>query len=86
MEQLTLEFWLSKAREYLTADDANTKLLLASRAPRPCRPAWPRARGWRSGAAQGAVDGGLKAVMASTDPMIQYVLKIDPQARLLRAA
>ena len=30
-------------------------------------------------------DGGLKAVTASDDPMIQYVLRIDPEARRIRA-
>ena len=31
-------------------------------------------------------EGGLKAVQASDDPLIQFVLKIDPEARRLRAA
>jgi hypothetical protein len=87
LEQLTLEFWLSKAREYLTADDPNTKLLLGRMSPEGLSARL--AKGSRMGdpAARKALwDGGLKAVTASTDPMIQYVLKIDPQARMLRAA
>ncbi|HWU91807.1 MAG TPA: S46 family peptidase, partial [Sphingomicrobium sp.] len=33
LEQQTLEFWLSKAREYLTADDPDTRLLLGKDSP-----------------------------------------------------
>ena len=87
MEQLTLEFWLSKAREYLTADDPNTKLLLGRDSPEALSARL--ARGSRLGdptLRKTLWEGGLKAVMASTDPMIQYVLKIDPQARILRTA
>jgi hypothetical protein len=87
VEQLSLEFWLAKAREYLTADDPNTKLLLGRESPETlsarlangCKLADPALR-------KALWDGGLKAVMASSDPMIQYVLKIDPQARALRSA
>ena len=87
MEQLTLEFWFSKAREYLTADDPNTKLLLGKQSPEALSASL--AQGSRLGdpAVRKALwDGGLKAVEASDDPMIRYLLKIDPQARKLRTA
>jgi hypothetical protein len=87
LEQAALEFWLSKAREYLTADDPNTAILLGRDSPEALSARL--AKGSRLGdpALRKALwDGGLKAVAASTDPMIQYVLRIDPQARALRAA
>jgi hypothetical protein len=87
LEQAALEFWLSKAREYLTADDPNTTLLLGRESPEALSARL--AKGSRLGdpAVRKALwDGGLKAVAASTDPMIQYVLRIDPQARALLTA
>jgi len=87
LEQAALEFWLSKAREYLTADDPNTQLLLGRESPEALSARL--AKGSRLGdpAVRKALwEGGLQAVTASTDPMIQYVLRIDPQARALRAA
>ena len=86
LEQLTLEFWLSKTREYLTADAPGTKLLLGKDSPEVLS-----ARLAQSGLGDPAMrkalwDGGLKAVQASDDPMIQYVLKIDAEARRQRMA
>jgi V8-like Glu-specific endopeptidase len=86
LEKLYLSFWLSKAREYLTADDPDTRLLLGRDSPeglaerlvagsRLADPA-ERARLWR---------GGLAAIQASQDPMIQYVLRTEGRGRALRA-
>jgi hypothetical protein len=87
LEQLALEFWLSKAREYLTADDPNTELLLRRSSPETLSASLVKGSQLGDPMVRKALwDGGLKAVMASTDPMIQYVLKIDPQARALRTA
>ncbi|WP_310540497.1 S46 family peptidase [Phenylobacterium sp.] len=87
LEQLYLGFWLSKTREYLTVDDAAVKLLLGKESPEAMAarlvagtkladPA-ERKRLW---------DGGLPAILASTDPMIQLALRIDPAAREVRTA
>ncbi|CAN5472154.1 S46 family peptidase [soil metagenome] len=87
LEQLYLTFWLSKTREYLTTDDAATKLLLGKESPEGMAarlvagtklgdPA-ERKRLW---------DGGLPAIQASTDPMIQLALRLDPPAREVRTA
>ncbi len=86
LEQVTLAFWLTKVREYLTADDPNTKLLLGRDSPEAL--AERLARGSKLGdpAVRKALwDGGLKAVLASDDPMILFMLKIDPAARQLRS-
>ena len=83
LEQQTLEFWLSKAREYLTADDPDTKLLLGRDSPEGLSA--QLAKSQLSGAAvrKALWDGGWAAVKASNDPMIQYVIRIDPEARRL---
>jgi len=84
LDQLQLEWSLSKAREYLGPDDQETKLLLGKESPevlaarlvagsKLADPAY-RKRLW---------EGGKAAVDASTDPMIVYARKIDPNARLL---
>jgi len=78
LDQMFLEFWLLKAREYLTVDSPAVKTILGSDSPetlsrrlisgtRLADPAL-RKRLW---------DGGLPAIEASTDPMIVFLRKID---------
>jgi hypothetical protein len=83
LEQLTLEFWLSKSREYLTADDPNTKLLLGRDSPEALSTALAASHLGDPKLRKALWDGGLKAIQASDDPMIQYMLRIDPAARAL---
>ncbi|HEX3487287.1 MAG TPA: S46 family peptidase [Micropepsaceae bacterium] len=84
LEQLKLEFWLTKLREELTADAAETKLFLGkdsaenlARALSASKLADPalRKRLW---------EGGLAAIRASNDPMILFVLKTDAAGRTVR--
>lgn len=85
-EDLVLEQRLSKAREYLTVDSSETQLLLGKDSPEALAARLvsgthlddPKVR-------QALWDGGLAAIKASDDPMIQYALKIDDEARRLRA-
>jgi hypothetical protein len=85
LEQLYLEFWLSKTREYLTADDPLTKLLLGKESPEALSARLVSGSRLGDTAARKALwDGGLAAIQASDDPMIQFALKIDPAARDLR--
>ena len=85
LEQLYLEHWLLKSREYLAADpDAQTALLgrespqgLATRLVAGTKLGDPAVR-------KALWDGGLDAIKASDDPLIQYVLRIDPAARAIR--
>lgn len=84
LEQLALEFWLSKLREYLTADSPATKLFLGKDSPEVLS-----ARLVKSGLADPALrkrlwDGGMAAIRASNDPMIQYVLATDAASRAVR--
>ena len=79
-----LGFWLSKTREYLTADDPNVRRMLGRESPealarrlaqntRLTDPA-ERERLWRGGAA---------AINASDDPLIQWARGWDQAARAL---
>lgn len=87
LEQLYLEFWLSKSREYLTADAPETKLLLGKESPEALSARLVAGSKLADPAVRKALwDGGLSAVSRSTDPMIQYVLRTDPAARDVRKA
>jgi V8-like Glu-specific endopeptidase len=85
LNELNLEWSLSKAREYLGADDPETRLLLGKESPEALAarlvtgtkladPAYRR-RLW---------EGGKAAIEASTDPMIVYARKLDANERALQ--
>jgi hypothetical protein len=87
LEELYLQFWLEKSREYLTADAPQTKLLLGRDSPQQLADWLVQGSRLADPAVRKALyDGGLAAVQASQDPMIQYVLRIDGAARELRTA
>jgi hypothetical protein len=85
LDRLYLEWSLSKAREYLGADDPETKLLLGKESPEGLAArlvagtrladAAYRKRLW---------DGGKAAIDTSTDPMIVYARKLDANDRELQ--
>lgn len=86
VDELMMEWSLSKAREYLGVDDPDSKLLLGKESPeqlaerlvsgtRLAEPAY-RKQLW---------EGGLAAIEASDDPMIRYALKLAPRQRELKA-
>ena len=86
VDQLKLEFLLSKAREYLGPDDPDTKLILGRESPeglaarlvagtRLGDPAYRRSL-WQ---------GGRAAIDASTDPMIVLARKLDVRDRQIIA-
>jgi hypothetical protein len=85
LERLYMEFWLLKLREYLGTDAATLDLMLGKESPEGL--AERLVSGSRLGdpAVRKALwDGGLDAVRASDDPMIQYALKVDAAARSAR--
>lgn len=84
LEQLLLQFWLTKAREYLTADDPGTQLLLGRDSPKELAARLAKSRLGDPAYRKALWDGGLRAVETSDDPMIRYVLSIDSEARKLR--
>lgn len=85
LEELELEWSLSKAREYLGADDADTRLLLGKESPEALAerlvsgtkladPAF-RKQLW---------EGGQAAIAASDDPMIAYARQLEARQRELK--
>jgi hypothetical protein len=85
IEQLYLEFWFSKTREYLTVDDPGSRLMLGKESPEGLAARLVGGTKLGDPAVRKALwEGGLAAVQASTDPMIQFVLKTDPAAREIR--
>ncbi len=85
LERLYLSFWLSKTREYLTTDDAATQLLLGRESPEALAERLVSGSKLADPAVRQALwEGGLAAIQASQDPMIQLALKLDPSARAVR--
>ncbi len=84
LEQLTLEWSLSKAREYLGADDADTKLLLGKESPEQLAARLVSGTKLADSAVRKALwEGGQAAIDASTDPMIVYARQLDARQREL---
>lgn len=85
LEQLFIAFRLSKAREYLGADAYQTQVLLGKSSPEQLSAFLVENTGLDDVDVRKALwEGGLDAITASTDPMIQYALRIDPAARDIR--
>lgn len=85
MAQLELEWGLSKAREYLGADDPDTRLLLGKESPEALAERLVGGTGLADPAARKALwEGGSAAIVASTDPMIVYARRIDARERELK--
>ena len=84
LEQLQLEFWLTKLREELTADAPETALYLGKESPENLARTLSQSKLSDPALRKQLWDGGAKAVAASDDPMIRFVLKTDPAARAVR--
>ena len=85
LDQLTMDWSLSKAREYLGADDPQTKLLLGKESPEGLAARLVNGTKLADPAVRKALwDGGAKAIAASTDPMIVYARRIDANDRKLQ--
>ncbi len=83
-EALKLEFWLTKLREELTADAPQTALFLGSESPEGLAARLSASRLADDKLRRKLWEGGLKAIQASDDPMIQFVLHTDSAARAIR--
>jgi hypothetical protein len=82
LEELEMRFWLSKAREYLTADDPAVKTLLGHDSPEAIARRLVTGTHLADPALRARLfAGGMASVTASDDPMIKFVLATDPQAR-----
>ena len=85
LDQLTMEWSLSKAREYLGADDPQTKLLLGKESPEGLAARLVAGTKLADPAVRKALwEGGQAAIGASTDPMIVYARSIDANDRALQ--
>ena len=84
LDELVMEWSLSKAREYLGADDPQTKLLLGKESPEGLAARLVGGTKLADPAVRKALwDGGQAAIDASTDPMIVYARSLDANDRAL---
>ncbi len=86
LEQVRVEWWLSKTREWLTVDNPNVRALLGKESPEDLSARLIEGTTLADPAVRKALwDGGLEAVMASDDPLIQWMLSIQEPTRAIRA-
>lgn len=84
LDQLTMEWSLSKAREYLGADDPETKTLLGKESPEGLAARLVAGTKLADPAFRAALlKSGKAGVDASTDPMIIYARRLDANDREL---
>ncbi len=84
-EIMGLEVWLSKTREFLTADSEYVQTLLGKESPENlARTLVGETKLTDLKYREELLNGGKDAVLASNDPLIKFVLRTDPQARKLR--
>ena len=85
LESLYLQFWLNKTRENLGTDDADVQSMLGRESPEALGARLIEGTTLGDPAARTALfEGGRAAVEASTDPLIQFVLRTDAAARAVR--
>jgi hypothetical protein len=85
LDQLMFEWSLSKAREYLGADDPDTQLLLGKASPEGLAQSLISGTQLADPAVRKALwDGGMKAIKDSKDPMIVYALRLADRQRELK--
>ncbi len=86
LEELGLAFWLSKTREYLTADSPDVRLLLGNESPEALAARLIAGTRLADVAYRRQLwEGGAAAIAASDDPLIRFVAAHDARARALRA-
>jgi len=85
LDQLEMEWSLSKAREYLGADDPQTKILLGKESPEGLAARLVTGTRLADPAVRKALwDGGQAAIATSTDPMIVYARNVDANDRAIQ--
>src|SRR5690606_37861685 len=85
LESLYLQFWLNKTRENLGTDDPDVQSMLGRESPEGLGARLIEGTTLGDPAARTALfEGGLAAVEASDDPLIQFVLRTDAAARAVR--
>jgi len=85
LEQVRVEWWLSKTREWLTVDDPRVRTLLGDESPEGLSARMIEGTRLADPAVRRALwEGGLAAIEASDDPLIQFVLKMQEPSRAVR--
>lgn len=85
LDEVQIGWWLSKTREILTVDDPRVRRLLGNESPEAM--ARRLAAGTRLGdpaVRRRLWEGGLDAIRASDDPLIRFLLAIQPVTRATR--
>jgi hypothetical protein len=86
LEQVRLEWWLSKTREWLTVDDARVRALLGQESPEAMSARLASGSTLADPAVRRALwEGGLEAIQASDDPMIRLALAMQDDTRAVRS-
>ncbi len=86
LEQVRMEWWLSKTREWLTVDDPRVRGLLGRESPEQLSARLIEGTSLADPAVRRALwEGGLAAVEASQDPLIRYLLSIQDETRAVRS-
>ncbi|WP_174273880.1 S46 family peptidase [Sphingomonas bacterium] len=84
LEEVTVAYWLSKTREALTTDAPAVKALLGKESPEQVAHRLITGTSLADPAVRKALfEGGLPAIQASKDPLIQYVLAHSADGRAL---
>ncbi|HYE46471.1 MAG TPA: S46 family peptidase [Caulobacter sp.] len=85
IEQIRLEHWMLKTREYLTVDHPGVKAILGKESPESLSTRLVRDSKLGDPAVRKALwDGGLEALRASEDPMVRFVLATEGQGRAVK--
>ncbi len=85
LDQVRMEWWLSKTREWLTVDDPRVRTLLGNESPEALSARLVEGTTLADPAVRRALwEGGLAAVQASDDPLIRYLLQIQEPTRAIR--
>ncbi|MDP3803130.1 S46 family peptidase [Brevundimonas sp.] len=86
LEQVRMEWWLSKTREWLTVDHPSVRGLLGRESPEQLSARLVEGTTLADPAVRRALwEGGLAAVEASQDPLIRYLLSIQDETRAIRS-
>jgi len=86
LEQMKLQFWLTKIREVLTVDSLEAETFLGKDSPQTLSKRLATSKLADPAVRKALWDGGMAAVQASDDPMIRFVLATDATSRTARKA
>lgn len=87
LDRTLLELSLSKAREYLGADDPDTRLMLGKESPEALAKRLVEGTNLADPAVRKALwDGGAAAIGESKDPMLVYARRLDDRMRDIKKA